>query len=149
MSAHDWLYREVIGGVQIVSCRRCGKFASFRLVGYKPEPPKTPCETACTAVVGADVAAGVLKVSDLVEFVDSLPEKVVRSTRWTEVRATLAGRPGEWARIDAPGGYPRQRLAALGCEVRQVTVDGERQTFARWPLLGKNLETAARSGEHV
>lgn len=71
-------------------------------------------------------------MSSLVEFVDELPEQASRGTKWKEVRAALAGRPNEWARIYAPGGYPRQRLAALGCEVRTVTVDGTTQTFARW-----------------
>jgi len=66
------------------------------------------------------------------EFVDTLPAQARRTSKWTDIRAELAGRPGEWARIYAGGGYPRQRLAALGCEVRTVTVDGEKQTYARW-----------------
>ncbi len=40
---HDWLYREIVNGRQIVSCRRCGKFASYRLIGYKPQPPRSEC----------------------------------------------------------------------------------------------------------
>lgn len=72
-------------------------------------------------------------MSDLVEFVAELPERAQRRSRWAEIRAALAGRPGEWALIHAPGGYPRQRLAALGCEVRSVTVNGEKLTYARWP----------------
>lgn len=69
-------------------------------------------------------------MGDLVEFVDDLPEQVRRPTKWTELRATLAGQPGRWAKIDAKGGYPRQRLAALGCDVRVVAG----QLYARWPL---------------
>ena len=88
---------------------------------------------ACKAEV-VSVSAAVTR-RETVEFVAELPEQVQRNRRskWLEVRATLAGRPGEWARIHASGGYPRQRLAALGCEVRTVTVDGEHHTYARWP----------------
>lgn len=48
---------------------------------------------------------------------------------WQQVAATLVGRPGQWARIDAKGGYPRSRLRDLGCEV--VSIKGV--TYARWP----------------
>lgn len=66
----------------------------------------------------------------LVEFVDALPEtRRGRSDKWLEVRAALAARPGQWARIEAKGGYPRQRLKGLGCEVCQV----KGVTYARWP----------------
>jgi hypothetical protein len=68
-------------------------------------------------------------VSGLVRFVDSLPPAASRGTRWRDVRATLAGKPGQWALIDAKGGYPRQALKALGCEVKVV----EGRTYARWP----------------
>lgn len=61
-----------------------------------------------------------------VEFVDELP--TTAANKWKEVRATLAGQPGRWAKIDAKGGYPKQRLATLGCEVR--TVEG--QLYARF-----------------
>lgn len=65
----------------------------------------------------------------IVEFVGELPEAARSMSKWTEIRAALAGRPGEWARLDAKGGYPRQRLRDLGCEVR--TIQG--QLYARWP----------------
>jgi hypothetical protein len=64
-----------------------------------------------------------------VEFVGELPESARRPDKWKEIRATLAGRPGEWAHISALGGYPRERLKQLGCEVR--TVKGV--LYARWP----------------
>lgn len=40
---HDYVWHPSIGGRQIVECRRCGAFRSYRLVGFKPEPPKEPC----------------------------------------------------------------------------------------------------------
>ena len=67
--------------------------------------------------------------ANVVEFVGELPEEARRADKWREIRATLAGRPGEWAKIDAPGGYPRERLKQLGCEVR--TSKGV--VYARWP----------------
>jgi hypothetical protein len=69
-------------------------------------------------------------MNSLVEFVDDLPPGPrPRPDKWKQIRASLAARPGQWARIDAKGGYPRQRLKDLGCEVR--VVDGV--TYARWP----------------
>lgn len=41
--SHNWLYHPNMNGYGIVSCRRCGKFASYLISGYKPEPPKEPC----------------------------------------------------------------------------------------------------------
>ncbi len=42
-SEHAYVYCERIGDMQVVKCSWCGKYASYRLVGYKPEPPKEPC----------------------------------------------------------------------------------------------------------
>ncbi len=41
---HNWLYHHVIDGRQIVQCRRCHKWDSYRLTGYKPQPPFTECK---------------------------------------------------------------------------------------------------------
>ena len=64
-------------------------------------------------------------------FVSELPDgsRPGRPDKWKQIRATLAGRPGTWAKIDAKGGYPRQRLKDLGCEVTQI----KGVIYARWP----------------
>lgn len=42
--SHDWIYHAgTISGKKVVHCRRCGKWDSYRLVGYKPEPPEGEC----------------------------------------------------------------------------------------------------------
>lgn len=42
-SEHSYVYVEAINGYQVVKCVRCGVYRSYRVVGYKPEPPKEPC----------------------------------------------------------------------------------------------------------
>jgi hypothetical protein len=71
-------------------------------------------------------------MSRLVEFVDELPRpRYGAPDKWKTVRDTLAGNAGVWARIEAKGGYPRQRLKDLGCEVCQV----KGVTYARWAAV--------------
>ena len=43
-SEHDYVYHPNANCLTgIVQCRRCRVFRSYRLTGYKPEPPKEPC----------------------------------------------------------------------------------------------------------
>lgn len=69
-----------------------------------------------------------MRTTPTVRFVAELPVNPKRPSRWDEIAAELMTRPFTWALIDAKGGYPRQRLKDLGCEVRVVAG----QTYARW-----------------
>jgi len=66
---------------------------------------------------------------DDLEFVNALPAAAARKGKWERIANALTERPGEWAKIRASGGYPRERLKALGCEVRVV----RGVLYARWP----------------
>lgn len=55
LDPHDWLYHHAVGGVQTVQCRRCGKWDSYRLTGYKPQPPRSECVPKPTRLIVIEV----------------------------------------------------------------------------------------------
>lgn len=41
---HSWVYHDIQNNRQVVRCARCGKWDSYFLSGYKPQPPVDACE---------------------------------------------------------------------------------------------------------
>jgi hypothetical protein len=54
----DWMYHPNHDGHGIVQCRRCRQFASYRLTGYKPEPPEVECNPPEPKFLIAELTTG-------------------------------------------------------------------------------------------